>query len=296
MKKSSSGTIYNYLIIFIIFVQICYFLTSDPEYLKEKIHALISISTYGILNVLFDILLIYALFIISQFIGKKVRLNVYLLFAFIVVTLINYSEYILKTTRTFSIEEQELDKVLEEANTGDLLLFRSYHSRDVADFVFMRFFHSLFSNVYFSHIGMIVKDKNETYICESTAKYQVCHYHKKYKNGPMFSNAKKVVKEYPGRVYLSKNNLYQFINEQQIYNSFKQFENQYFLQNGIWCVSVISNILSDLEVMMRPYIIFLGYDFIDPKNYKVEFKNTKNILIKNNFILGQFRREDVTKS
>ena len=145
MKKSSSGTIYNYLILFIIFVQICYFLTSDPEYLKEKIHALISISTYGILNVLFDILLIYALFIISQFIGKKVRLNVYLLFVFIVVTIINYSEYKLKTTRTFSIEEQELDKVLEEANTGDLLLFRSYHSRDFADFVFMRFFHPLFS-------------------------------------------------------------------------------------------------------------------------------------------------------
>jgi hypothetical protein len=206
---------------------------------------------------------------------------------FIVVTLINYSEYKLKTTRTFSIEEQELDKVLEEANTGDLLLFRSYHSRDFADFVFMRFFHPLFSNVYFSHIGIIVKDKNETYVCESAAKYQFCHYHKKYRNGPMFSNARKVVKEYPGRVYLSKNNLHQFINEQQIYNSFKQFENQYFLQNGINCFYMVSNILSDLEVMMRPYIIFLGYDFIDPKNYKVEFKNTKNILIKNDFILSQ---------
>lgn len=284
MHKSS--VIHNYLIVFVIFLQICYFLTGDPELVKENIDTLISTkgtTTSKILCVILIMLLIYGLFLISTFAGKNLQLNVYLIFIFIVITLINYSEYRLKTNRTFSKDVQDLDKVIEEANTGDILLFRSYHSHDSL-VLFFRFFHSLFSTVFFSHIGMIVKDGNETYICESTEDFHFCHYHKRYKNGPMFNNAKKRIKKYYGRVYLSKNNLHQFINEQQIYNSFKQFENHSFFQNGINCISMVSNILSDLGVMARPYIFYLGYDFIDPNNYKVDFKQTKNILVQNDFL------------
>ena len=284
----NSSVIHNYIIAFVIFLQICYFLTGDPELVKENIDTLISTkgtTTSKILCVILIMLLIYAFFLISTFAGKKTQLNVYLIFTFIVITLINYSEYRLKTNRTFSKDVQDLDKVIEEATTGDILLFRSYHSHDSL-VLFSRFFHSLFSTVFFGHIGMIVKDGNETYICESTEDFHFCHYHKRYKNGPMFSNAKKRIKEYSGRVYLSKNNLHQFINELQIYNSFKQFENHSYFQNGINCLSMVSTILSDLEVMARPYILYLGYDFINPNNYKVDFKQTKNILIKNDFLVS----------
>ena len=287
----NSSVIHNYIIVFVIFAQICYLLTNNSELSKEKVDAIISskgTTTSKILCIILIMLLIYLLFIISTFASKKTGLNVYLISTFILITLINYSEYRLNNNITFSKDVQDLDKVLEDANTGDILLFRSYHSNDSL-VLFFRFFHSLFSKVYFGHIGMIVKDRNEIYICESAEDFHFCQYHKRYKNGPMFSNAKKRIKEYSGRVYLSKNNLHQFINEPQIYNSFKQFENHRFFQNGINCLSMVSTILSDLEVMARPYILYLGSDFIEPNNYKVDFKQTKNILVKNDFLDSGFQ-------
>jgi hypothetical protein len=174
---------------------------------------------------------------------KKTGVNKYLIIAFILITIANYIDHRLKTNVEFLNLEKDLDKTLEESTTGDFLLFRSYHSYDIPELFFFRYFNSLYSKIFFGHIGMILKTKDETYIVENTEDEYFCLHHKYKKNGPILHKAKDKIKEYSGRVYLSKNNLHKFISESQIRENFKKYENYHFLQDGIGCVSMISNML-----------------------------------------------------
>ena len=279
-------TIYYIIIIFAICLQIYYFLTNDSEILKEHIDYIISPKGSKYIKLLSTILLflcILIVFYISSFLQKITRLNKYLIFAFIVITIANCVDFKLKTNVKFSNYEKDLDTALKKSNTGDFVLFRSYHSYDIPELCFFRYFSSLYSDVFFGHIGMIFKKNNEAYIIENTEDEYFCLHHKYVKNGPIIHNANDRIKEYSGRVHLSTNNLHNFVNEDIIYENFKKYEHYHFLQNGLACVTLISNILSDAGIMHRPAFTYTPSDFVNPKNYKVDYKQTQNIKVQNDF-------------
>jgi hypothetical protein len=286
MKKNNI-TILSAILVIITFVQICYFFINDSEILKERVEYIVSTQGNKSIKFLSFIIFLFGAilaFFISSFIERQTRVNKYAIFAFIAITIANYAEYKLKTNVHFSDEEKEIDAAIEESKTGDFVLCRSYNSYDIPEFILMRYGVSMFSNIYFSHIGMIVKDGNETYIVENTEDVFDCMHHKYRKNGPIMQKAKKRIKEYSGRVYLSKTNLHQFIDSSQIHEKFTKYEHYSYLQDGIVCSNMISNILSDLGVMVRPSVLYLIYDFIHPQNYKVDFNHIETIKLRNDFL------------
>ena len=288
IMKTNNITILSVILVIVTFIQIFYFLTNDSEIRKENVKYIISLrSNKVLLSILSFIILLFCVilvFYISCFIERQTRVNKYAIFAFIAITITNYAEYKLKTNVHFSDEEKEIDVALEESKTGDFILCRSYNSHDISAFILMRYAVSMFSTTFFSHIGMIVKDGNETYIVENTEDVFDCMYHKYRKNGPIIQKAKKRIKEYSGRVYLSKTNLHQFIDSSQLYENFKKYEHYSYLQDGIVCMNLISNMLSDLGVMVRPSVSYLICDFIYPQNYKVDFTHFESIKLRNDFL------------
>jgi hypothetical protein len=134
---------------------------------------------------------------------------------------------------------------------------------------------------------MIVKDKGEMFILESIDEDAFCSYHSREKDGPIMSNARTKINKCPGRVYLCKNNLHKFITDRQIMEQFKKYENQHFMEDGLLCVDLISNILSDLGVMRRPGYFYTPCEFIDPKNYKVGYNPGQNVKLQNDFVIHE---------
>lgn len=271
----------KYLLIIIIFLQVLYFLINDSEILKVNIKHVIPLNSVTFYIIIILIILFIATFSISFFIAKILKVSIYLIIAFILITITNYVGFVLNQNVTFIDSDKDLDKLLEESNTGDFLLFSNDSYYDITDVIIFRFLYPLLcSNAKCTHIGMILKIKNETYVVESTDDKLFCMHHKYKKNGPVINKAKHRIKNYKGDVYLSKNNLHMFLNKTHIYNNFKKYENQYFFQNGVWCVTLISNILSDMEIMKRPFINYSPYNFIDPQNYKVDYRQIENIKIR----------------
>ena len=260
IMNTNNITIVTIILVIVTFVQVLYFLSNYSEIRKERVDYIISPDSNKFIKIRSLMLLLFLFimtFIIASFIGNHTRVNKYIIFVFIIITITNYAEFKLKKNIHFSNTEKELDVALEESRTGDFVLFRSYHSCDIIEFFVMRHLISLYSTIYFSHIGMIMKDGNKTYIVENENDKLYCLHHKYTKDGPVIVDAKKRIKEYEGRVYLSKNNLHKFIESSQIYDKFKKYEHYTFLQDGIICVHLISNILSDLEVMIRPSFLYL---------------------------------------
>jgi hypothetical protein len=285
--KTNNITIVTIILVIVTFVQVLYFLNTESELRKERVDYVVSHEGNQVIKISSLILLLFLailLFIISCFIENFTRVNRFAIFAFIIITITNYAECKLKTNVHFSNVTKDLDTALDESTTGDFVLFRTYHAYDIPNLFLFRYFVSLYSTVYFNHIGMIMKDGNETYIVENVEEKVYCLHHKYIKPGPVIVDAKKRIKEYEGRVYLSKNNLHQFIDSSQIYENFKKYESYNYLQNGIMCVHLISNILSDLGVMVRPSILYLMHDFIQPQNYKVNFKNIESVKVHNDFV------------
>jgi hypothetical protein len=214
---------YTNLLIVFVFLQIIYFLVSDSEIRKEHLNCVISqkgIRAAKLRGIILLLLLFIAIFSISSFLQNVIRINKYLISAFIAISINNYVDFKLTTNVRLSNIEQTLDEALKNAKTGDFVLFRSYYSDDIPEFLFFRYFNSLYSKILFSHIGMIVKENNETYIIENVDKEEFCLHHKYVKNGIVRVKARDKIKEYWGRVYLCKNNLHNFVNETQIYEQF----------------------------------------------------------------------------
>jgi hypothetical protein len=280
--------IYTILFIVVIFLQIYYFINNDSEIPKERVVSTIAINgnfTAKLCGMIVLLFLFIIIFIISSILSNKLHVNKYLIIALIIISITNYVDCRLKTNVNFTHLEKDMDTALEESTTGDFVLCRSYKSNDILEFLFFRYFNSLYSNVLFSHIGIIIKHQNETYIIESTDDEYFCLHHKYKKTGPIMHRAKETIKKYPGRVHLCKNNLHKFINEQQVYEQFKKYEHQHFLQNGMWCVDMISNILSDIGVMYRPPIFYVPCDILNLQNYKVDYKQIQNVIIRNDYVI-----------
>ena len=144
--------------------------------------------------------------------------------------------------------------------------------------------NSVASNIFFGHIGMVVKLDNTPYIFECTEDYYYCDYSKKIKNGIIFHKAYDRIKNYSGRVYLSRNNLYEYIKNVDIFQFMKKYGHFSYLEHYFSCTSTISNFLYNLNIIKDKFI-YLPNSFIYSNLYKIDYKTIENIKIKNDFII-----------
>jgi hypothetical protein len=105
-----------------------------------------------------------------------------------------------------------------------------------------------------------------------------------YKNGVIFHKAYDRIKNYGGRVYLSRNNLDKYISNEYVNNFIKKYHKLSFLENNMSCVSLVNKLLYDHNIFNRDNFFVFISNFNDKHLYKVNFMNIENIKIKNDYI------------
>jgi len=278
----------NIIILFIIIISIYLFINNN-EIFKEKIDYIYSHEgnkTVKILSCIIIILLLFIIYYIGYYIENNFKINKFIIITLIIIIIIIFIEYKLSSNLRYSSIESNLDDVLSKTTTGDFILFRSYHSYDIPELFFYRYCNAIFSDIFFGHIAMIIKINNIAYILECTEDYYYCEYSKCKKNGVIFIKAYDKIKNYYGRVYLSRNNLEKYINNNYIYKFLDKYKNYSFLENNITCITLFLNFFNELNILKKKYNFILPYYFTKKNIYKINYNNIENIKIKNDYIIN----------
>jgi len=202
------------------------------------------------------------------------------LIIYLVIIIINY-----KMSTNIYITDKYIspENIYDKLKTGDLVFFRCYEYDSISTGLYLAV-PLLQKKNYFTHIGLIYKDnKNKLYIIESNADKKFCSFSKKLKSGfQMIEFINRINNAYPYRIHIVQNNLYQFINNDKLNESIIKYKNYNFLQNGVYCIKLIVNILIENGVLKDECIFpYLIDDLIDSKNYNVPIVFNEPILIKN---------------
>ena len=254
------------LILTLIFLSI-----NQNEIFKEKIDKIYS--NNNLLISILGIILIILLLIIVKMIQKKIKINIIyiiiisLLFSLIIIEIKLIPNY--KINRCIKIND-----LYNNLNIGDIVVFRSYSSPDIFNFLIFRIFTSLLSssNKYFSHIGIIVKINNIPYIMECNQEKLYCSYSKHIKSGPAITKIDNRIKNYLGSVYIIKTNLYKYINPNTIIPFFEKYKKCNYLQDLLICTTFINKFLYKNNITNKESKIILPSAFFNKKFYNIDFK------------------------
>lgn len=256
--------IYIHLIIFLIFI---FFLINNNQILKEELDSIISKNSPLKIRILFYIICIIIYLIIKK-IPKKNK--TYYITIIILLLLIIIEIKLLPKYKIDNIIH--LKKIYNNLNTGDLVLFRSYNSYDLPDFVIFRLITSLLSDNYFSHIGIIVKINNKPYIMECSQEILFCSYSKKLKNGSVLIEPYKRIKEYYGDIYIVKNNLHKYINDNDNILFFEKYKKCKYLEDLLICTTFINKFLYKNNITNKNKKIILPSEFLNKNFYKINYQ------------------------
>ena len=250
-----------------------YFLFREVEYTKEKIDAIIS--TEGIIHVkILCIVLLLTIIIIK--ITLKIPLFRIMLICIILFVISNEN---MISTKNLTGKTQTDIKNFE---TGDIVLFRSYHSYDLPEYLFYRIFHSLLSYPYMGHVGMVVKNHdNQIYILHSTEDIHWCENLKQEKNGVVLQKFENVMSEYDGLIFVYKTNFSKHISWDSISKLLNKDEQKYnkklfgLGEGKIGCVENMRRILQHHNILnsysILPFLpCHFNNSYIFNPNFSVE--------------------------
>jgi len=280
----------NYVFIFLIFVELLFLFFNSNELFKEKIDYIISPEGnvgIKILSIILLILFILAVYYSTQYINKRFFIDKIISVIFIILTITILIEYKLSTNPKFSTIENNTREALSKSTTGDFVLFRSYHSYDIPELFFYRYLNSLFCNIFFGHIGIIVKQNGIPYILECTEDYYKSELNNDYKNGVIYHKAYDRIQKYSGTVYLTRNNIDKFIDNDKIREFMDKYKNYTFLEKNISCITLIIKFLEYFKLLKNKIMFMLPYDFTNKEIYKIDYQPVENIKIMNKFQKNQ---------
>ena len=237
----------------------------------------------NILNILSLISLIIIIFFSYNFINSnnnKVFSIILIIFiVYIVLVIINNK---LITNRNFSNQYINPDKIYNDLNTGDIVLFRNYNYSTFSYLLYVFFLTSI-ENIYFTHIGMIYKEpQGNLFIIESNIDSKYCNLSKKYKSGFQLINFDDRIKtNTTHRIHIVKNNIHKHINKNKLHESIHKYKDYDFLENKVHCLSLITNILEENN-LLKPsgFVPYVFEDLLDTKNYKIPILFEEPIIIK----------------
>lgn len=287
-SKTNNQNIYiiTSFIIFIIFIEIIYIIFFCKELFKEKIDYILSFEGNVYVKI-FSVFLFILFFLIIYYFTKYIEkeYNIFFLYTFILIILsfLLLIEIKLKTNVNFSNKTGDINEVLNNTTTGDFILFRSYNSYDIPELFFYRYLNALYSKVFFGHIGIIINNNNEPYILECTEDFFKSEITNKKKNGVIYHKAYNRINDYYGNVYICKNNIEKFIDNNDIINFMEKYKNISFLENNISCVIFIKKFLEYFNLLNIKSYFMLPYDFINKEIYNIDYKPNGNIKIINKF-------------
>ena len=263
--------IYIHLIIVLIII---FLSINNNQILREKLDNVISNKNSYKVKILFFIinLLIYLIaYKISK--NNKIHLVIIILLFILIVTEI-------KLIPRCKIDDiVEVNDIVDDLNTGDIILFRAFKSNDITDFFIFRLFASLLTNN-FSHVGIVVKINNKSYIMECSQEYLHCSYSNIIKNGTVIAEPSKRLNEYYGNIYIIKNNLHNYIDNNSILPFFEKYKNCKYLEDLLVCTTFVNKFLYKNNITKKNSKIILPSYFIDKNLYNIDYKIYKIYKIK----------------
>ena len=231
------------------------------------------------------ILLFYnIIFTISKQENKIKAIMIFILIVFLVLFYIN-NKY--ETNINFSKKYKHVDELINEVNSGDIVLFRTYLLTEFGNFI--NFLTPFFQNTYFTHIGMIFKDKNgKAYIMESNGETFFCDIFKREKKGVCFLDlAKRIKNSTYHRIHIVKNNIHKYLDHDKFEECCFKYKDYDFNENGVYCLNLVTKILNENDIMKPNFILpYIFEDVINPKNYN------KNIIFEEPIIIKEYIEEE----
>lgn len=287
MKNNKYFSIRNLSLIMInvILLLYIYFNRDKMDIFKEKTDAIISKKGLVAVKIWVPILFVILMYIFIKmviYISNILKVKWILLFICILFVMVIWIDYKLRTNHLISFERKSLKDAIRDCNSYDLVLFRLYHTEDVPELLFYRWFHSLISELYSGHIGIIYKENGKVYVIETTDTFYLSHFDQKYKNGVMLNDFESYVKKYDGNVYICHNNIHKFKNNQELYECAYKYKDLNFFDNGIGCVNLVHNIFSELNIIMenKDIISPLPFSFTKKDIYKINYEDWGKYCIK----------------
>ena len=202
----------------------------------------------------------------------------------IVIVVIVYANYRLMTNIAVSKQRVDLDETLKNANTGDLLLFRSYSSNDIPEFCVFRVLGSVFTiGDYFSHIGMVVRLNGSVTVLESTLDPFYSLLTQSVKDGIILQDARPRILTYDGRVHYVKTDLHKYMTSAEIINYLysNNLHTQKFLENMMGCISVVCDVLKHFKMVHTICLpLYSPSYFINPAHYTKPVRIADPVIIK----------------
>lgn len=264
-----------------------YFLLHKNELSKEKVDSMFN--NKGFIPFSFKIVAILLIaFIITFYILAFTQFenkNNFLFFLFITLSLffIIINEKLL-TNVNIESNKVKYNNIKDEITEGDLILCRSYHSYNIFELFIFRYLSCLLQNTYFGHVGIIVRDSDNTLkVIHST--------YKEDESGVLSQDLDEYIEKYYGNVHVYKNNL-QNVNPKILdFNENKEFFNIYkdykygLKDNEMACIEFAYEYMKYFDLFKNnpsKYLIGIDY-FINRSNYKSGTEFSKPNLILNDF-------------
>lgn len=235
-----------------------------------------------IINILSLISLIIIITITYDFINNNNKVFSIILIIFIIYIVLVMINNKMVTNIHFSNQYVNSDNIINDLNTGDIVLFRSY-KYSYFSYLFYVLLLSSIQNIYFTHIGMIYKDsQGNIFIIESNDESKFCILSQKKKTGFQLGNFNdRIIKNKNNRIHIIKNNIHKYINQNKLHKSINKYKNYSFMENGVHCLSLIVKILEENNLLKSSgFIPYIFEDLLNTKNYKFPIILDEPIIVK----------------
>jgi hypothetical protein len=235
----------------------------------------------NIIFMLFCGIVIYYFYNIIWYSDNKIK-TIFILII-IIYLIILYIDQRLNTNKKFSKIKMEPNEIKPTLNTGDIIMFRCYFSSSFGDIPLYKILLPIIQETFFTHVGMIYKDKTgNVYILECNSYPYYCHLTKKMKSGTVLLNFNERLDNLNYyRIHVVKTNLHKYINIDKLNQSIDKYKEYSFLQDGIYCVNYIIKLLEENDLFkMNSLLPPLQIDILNKENYKCDIIFEEPIIIK----------------
>lgn len=198
------------------------------------------------------------------------------------VVFIIYTDYKLHSNVKLTNNVIDYKEILKSAQTGDIILFRSYHSYDIPEYILFRMLAATIASTYFGHIGLIIRKGDEVLILECTEDKYHSLLTNTTKNGVLLHSADKRIHDYDGRIHYIKTNIHQYLQAQDIIDYILELNlhKKYFYEDGLGCVGTVSKILKHFNIIDTNKWVYTPGHFIHPTTYRNNITIQTPIIIK----------------
>lgn len=230
----------NIIVYVIICIEIFYIIYNYNNLIIKNItfkYFILSFQWFKLAIALFVIGLLFEYGLIIYF------LNIQFIPAFIMLflTFIICTEYKLKKNKSLSNKTQLLKDASNDFKTGDIVIFETaYNMGDIYELIPVHFLG-------ISHIGLILKEKDEIYLMHADIHENYCEFSKQTKTGVVLQKLSDVISNMNYSFFVAKTNFHLHVNNDDINKFFEKYRHNIYMENNINCISFIVLFLKEFN-------------------------------------------------